>query len=297
MVANKSLVDLTDYYARIELVGEDCINLLDRLSTNDVSTLQQAGQGLSSVLTTNKGRIIDLLGLFLFEDRFLLVSSSDSIRKVIEWIEFYTIMEDVQVKDVSDTTFHFRSINNPVLEKKLCLDQVSVGATTSAALGEISCSAIKSEMGGLSAIDVVGRLIDRNDVSYELQRESEMMDHDEFEKFRINVGVPAYGKELCEDYNPIEAGLLNHISFNKGCYIGQEVVARLNTYDKVQRKLVKLTWSGDLISRDLTVDGKIIGKVTSAGYGEGLGYIRNAYSTNGQVVQCNESDVIVGITI
>ena len=71
------------------------------------------------------------------------------------------------------------------------------------------------------------------------------------------------------------------------------MVARLNAYDKVQRKLVRLTWSGDVDSKELTVDGKVIGKITSAGSGEGLGYVRNAYSENGQIVQSSKNDVTV----
>ena len=277
----------------MELLGEDCIDLLDRLSTNDVSVLRRPGQGLSSVLTTNKGRIIDLLGLFLFEDKFLLVSSSDSIRRVSEWIEFYTIMEDVEVKDISHTTFHFRSIDNPQLQNTLGLGEANFGETVSEKVGNILCSAMKSQMGGLSAIDIVGPVDDKEYVLSQLKEKSETISLSEFEELRIKLGVPEYGKELSEDYNPIEAGLLDHISFNKGCYIGQEVVARLNAYDKVQRKLVRLTWSGDIDSKELTVDGKVIGKITSAGSGEGLGYVRNAYSENGQIVQSSKNDVTV----
>ena len=293
MDSKNSLVDLTKYYGRMELLGEDCIDLLDRLSTNDVSVLRRPGQGLSSVLTTNKGRIIDLLGLFLFEDKFLLVSSSDSIRRVSEWIEFYTIMEDVEVKDISHTTFHFRSIDNPQLQNTLGLGEANFGETVSEKVGNILCSAMKSQMGGLSAIDIVGPVDDKEYVLSQLKEKSETISLSEFEELRIKLGVPAYGKELSEDYNPIEAGLLDHISFNKGCYIGQEVVARLNAYDKVQRKLVRLTWSGDIDSKELTVDGKVIGKITSAGSGEGLGYVRNAYSENGQIVQSSKNDVTV----
>ena len=148
-------------------------------------------------------------------------------------------------------------------------------------------------MGGLSAFDIVGPVDEKDYVLSQLKKESETISLSEFEELRIKLGVPAYGKELSEDYNPIEAGLLDHISFNKGCYIGQEVVARLNAYDKVQRKLVKLTWSGDIDSEELTVDGKVIGKITSAGSGEGLGYVPNAYSENGQIVQSNKNDVTV----
>ena len=61
------------------------------------------------------------------------------------------------------------------------------------------------------------------------------------EALRVTLGVPAHGSELGDAYNPLEAGLMGAISFTKGCYIGQEVIARLDTYQKVQRRLVSLT--------------------------------------------------------
>ena len=54
---------------------------------------------------------------------------------------------------------------------------------------------------------------------------------------RIQQGRPKSDRELTEDYNPLEAGLWQTISFEKGCYIGQETIARLNTYKGVKQKL------------------------------------------------------------
>jgi len=292
----KRLVDLSGYYGRLELSGNDCIDLLDRLSTNDISSLHDPGQGRLSVLTTNKGRIIDLLGIFLFEDKVLLISSSDSVSRVTEWIEFYTIMEDAQVTNVSEVSFHLRSIDNVELQKEFGITELAVGETLSVNIAGKLCSIIKLKMGSTTVVDIIGNIADKKAVLLKLRYGIKMIDNGEFESLRINFGVPAYGKELSEDYNPIEAGLIDHISFNKGCYIGQEVVARLNAYDKVQRKLVKLGWSDNSIdSCELVADGKIIGKITSMGYGEGLGYVRRAYAISGQVVQCNGSDVIVEV--
>ena len=62
-----------------------------------------------------------------------------------------------------------------------------------------------------------------------------------------------------EDYNPLEAGLIGSIDFTKGCYIGQEVIARLDSYHKVQKYLVKLEFSpGSVVSTGaiLTLDSK-----------------------------------------
>ncbi len=59
-----------------------------------------------------------------------------------------------------------------------------------------------------------------------------------YEVYRIEQGIPVAPNELNDNYNPHESKLLNAVSFRKGCYIGQEVIARLETYEKVQKYLV-----------------------------------------------------------
>ena len=56
----------------------------------------------------------------------------------------------------------------------------------------------------------------------------------------MSTGRTLSGRELTEEHNPLEAGLKDAVSFTKGCYVGQEVIARLNTYDKVARSIVRL---------------------------------------------------------
>jgi folate-binding protein YgfZ len=115
---------------------------------------------------------------------------------------------------------------------------------------------------------------------------------DAVEAVRIERGIPAFGKELTEDYNPHEANLVHHVSFSKGCYIGQEVIARLQTYQKVSKYLVGLRWDGEGPALDsfLVHDGKRMGIVTSAarlphtGANVGLGYVRKAFVEDGKTV-------------
>ena len=97
-----------------------------------------------------------------------------------------------------------------------------------------------------------------------------------------------YGKELGESRNPLEAGLIGAIDFTKGCYIGQEVIARLDTYQKVQRALVSLRVGGSWEEGDgLMKDGRRVGEVTSLarvsedGDAVGLGYVRQSEATVG----------------
>ena len=95
----------------------------------------------------------------------------------------------------------------------------------------------------------------------------EAADREIVETVRIQNRIPVYGKELTENYNPHDASLIDYVSFSKGCYIGQEVITRLNTYDKVKKQLVGLTWPANADVTEgtqLMLEGKQVGIVTSA---------------------------------
>ena len=95
------------------------------------------------------------------------------------------------------------------------------------------------------------------------------------EILRIEAGIPRYGQDLAEDTLPLEAGILNALSFNKGCYIGQEIVERARSRGHVNWKLMGLRLEqGAPVPKPgevLTVDGKTIGEVTSACFSPSLG--------------------------
>jgi folate-binding protein YgfZ len=84
---------------------------------------------------------------------------------------------------------------------------------------------------------------------------------------RIELGRPAVGAELVEEYNPLEAGLAWACADSKGCYTGQEIIARQITYDKVTRTLVGLRSAAPLaVGAEVMVEGRSMGVVTSAAY-------------------------------
>jgi folate-binding protein YgfZ len=95
------------------------------------------------------------------------------------------------------------------------------------------------------------------------------------ERARIEAGVPAWGKELDETILPAEAGLdETHISFTKGCYPGQEPIARLHYRGHVNRKLRVLDVEAAEPGDEVVHAGKVVGRVTSAVPGLALGYVR-----------------------
>jgi folate-binding protein YgfZ len=101
------------------------------------------------------------------------------------------------------------------------------------------------------------------------------VDADELERARIEAGVPAWGKELDDSILPAEAGLdETHISFTKGCYPGQEPIARLRHRGHVNRRLRVLEVDSARAGDEVELEGKSVGRITSAVPGLALGYVR-----------------------
>jgi folate-binding protein YgfZ len=119
--------------------------------------------------------------------------------------------------------------------------------------------------------------------------------HEAYEAARVEGGFPAWESELSEEVNPLEAGLNASIHWNKGCYIGQEVIARLDTYHKVQRHLVGLRLAGEaappLPGSTVLAGGQAAGLLTSVAWSPALGgiialaYLRTAHAAPGTDVE------------
>lgn len=113
----------------------------------------------------------------------------------------------------------------------------------------------------------------------------EEVGEEEFERWRIESGIPRWGREIDDRILPAEAGLdETHISFSKGCYPGQEPIARQRYRGKVNRKLRVLEIDGDAEPGDeLLLDGKKVGRITSAVPGLALGYVRVEVPSDAQL--------------
>jgi aminomethyltransferase len=106
-------------------------------------------------------------------------------------------------------------------------------------------------------------------------------DETAFEFLRIEAGQPRLAHELTTDYIPLEANLWDDVSFTKGCYIGQEIIARMESRGKLAKKLTRLTTSSPIPSDGkLTANGKNAGTLTSTAVGPvgvvALGYVKTA---------------------
>ena len=293
----------SSYTGRLKATGEDALDLLNRLSTNGIVNLAP-GHGAPTILTTDRGRILDLLGVVNTGDHTLLITSPGCQQTVIDWLDKYTIMEDVTVEDISGQTAMFTVCGPGSME---ALAKVAPQESYSAELEALSPYAalegvvaghealvIRRPLGDLAAFDVVVAAVGAAEVWDTLATAGATpVGLEAFNAALVQNAVPRHGREMGDAYNPLEAGLIGSVDFAKGCYIGQEVIARLDTYQKVQRYLVRLRFSEDAAVEEgagLELDGLRVGQVTSlatvpsTGKLAGLGYVRTARANPGEIL-------------
>ena len=283
----------SSYMGRLKATGDDGLDLLNRMSTNKVVDLS-AGEGAVTVLTTDRGRIIDVLGVVNQGDHVILLTSPGRQQAVIDWLDKYTIMEDLVIEDVTSQTAMLALIGpdasellglTPVQEP-LSQDELKIQSLN---LGGLNVMAVEQPLGTLSRYCLIADLDAAAGLWQHLtEAGATPVGANAMDAVRVNFGVPEYGPELGERFNPLEAGLIGSVDFTKGCYIGQEVIARLDSYKKIQKYLVSLRFNTTANPGDeLFQDGQPVGTVTSVaseatdGVLKGLGYVKAAMAIPG----------------
>lgn len=277
--------------------GADRLDLLHRLSTNALIDLKP-GQERSTVLTTEKGRIIDLVRVLVVDDGILMVLAGEEGERVRLWLDKYTIMDDFVCRDASDewsVIGVYGELARAQLAGAFSCEPPDAGAhvevSTPAGNGRLLRD---SRLNGAAGFLLIVPAAAAEDVMKTLA-ETGVREIDEacYQTMRVIAGVPESGSELSDQYNPLEAGISQFISWTKGCYIGQEVIARLDTYDKVQRHLVGLRFASLPAVADERIDvssseaGERIGQVTTIARRSdtdapiGLAYVRTEYAVPG----------------
>ena len=257
---------------RLKLTGADARDLLNRLSTNLVDPNAPAGAVTATVLTSDRGRIVDLVYVAHCGDHQALLTGAGQQDNVTAFLDKYTIMEDIEVEDITGGT------------ALLALTGPAAGAIVSAVAGGLADDGAQvialpgnpegegEGADGPPHYRILAPAASGDAARQRLQAAGAVaISAAAAETLRIARGRPQYGAEMGDAYNPLEAGLIGAIDFHKGCYIGQEVIARLDTYRKVQKYLVALRFDAgagvvaDLVgARLLDGAGKAMGLVTSA---------------------------------
>ncbi len=313
--ASAGLFDATHAFGRLFARGRDAMDLLHRMSTNDLKPLEHAKNVAAlTFLTNEKGRMIDLLKVVGDgAEETLLITSAGKEDAVIEWLDKFTIMDDARFERATAKISQFLLCGPTATSilSQYAKDGVTESRTHVHDLyfdsGQATLVKGPSLAGNgwfiLASAENASAIWDQlvRDV---MVRDGAIMDNELFEVLRIENGTPILPNEINEKHNPLETPVASEaVSFTKGCYIGQEVIARLDAQQKVQRKLVGLRFGdkvpniGDRILDEAlagTPLGDEIGDVTSlavspANEAIGLGYVRAKYANPGSVVSVKDS--------
>lgn len=283
----------------LKFTGETRLDLLNRMSTQKVIGLQD-GQGAATVLTTEIGRIIDRLILYATKDSVYCLTgegNNDAIGRYLMGFVFF--MDDFQIKDLTAETAIFGVYG--------CKAGQILSDLFGSEIGELPLHHWREvEHGGttvyLHRTDpiagdgyfVMGQAEDKDTIQ-NLLIENGIVAIDEatFDYLRIESGQPRFGLELRTDYIPLEANLWDDVSFNKGCYTGQEVIARMESRGRIAKKLVKLRSDAPIDSgAEIRAAGKKAGQVTSTANGPqgplALAYIKTAFLEQDEQLTADE---------
>ena len=283
------------YMGRLKATGNDALDLINRMSTNKVVGLQP-GQGAPTVLTTDRGRILDLIGVVNTGSHVLLLTSPGNQQAVIDWLDKYTILEDLTVEDITAKSAMIHLLgpgSEPTLQAaaSVALGTLRDFHTLTGQVGGHEVRIIRYPLGKLTGFLVITSPDDAAAVWEGLGNLGTVaLGNEAYEALRVRYSVPRFGPEMGDDYNPLEAGLIGAIDFAKGCYIGQEVIARLDTYRKVQKHLASLLFSpgsavvpgAALLHSDRPMGGVTsVARIPATGEIVGLGYVRTANAAVG----------------
>lgn len=253
------IADLTEVRSRLRVTGADRVDFLQGQCTNDVRRLRP-GESCYAAFLNAKGKMRGEGQVICLEDSFLLEVNPG----LAPSLEKFIITEDVTIEDVSASMREWLVIGDESgkIPPKTVTFKHPLGLGL---IGEKSMTGTIAE--------------------------------EELEVLRIEAGVPKWGVDMDENTIPNEAGLeARAISYDKGCYIGQETIARIKTYGHVNRRLVQITVEGESVlvrSDKLLVEGREVGQVTSAvrslrlGKSVALGYVRREFATAGAKLNWN----------
>jgi glycine cleavage system T protein len=262
------------FRAKLAVKGEDRVRFLQGMVTNDVENLSP-GQGTYATMLNAFGHILADLRIFCEKDRFILDTDAVLREKVMKTLDQYIIMDQVELEPLALYALAFQGPRSrPLLEKTLHIDLPSMKEFDHFAMNyagfpvrAVRVSSTGEEgyevwVGAKGMAGVWGAACGQAPTYDMLPSGTEAL-----ETLRIETGIPRYGPDLDADTLPLEAGLLNAISFTKGCYIGQEVVERTRSRGHVNWKLVGLFVDAarpPSPGEKLVWEGKESGEITSA---------------------------------
>jgi tRNA-modifying protein YgfZ len=290
---------------RLRVTGPDRAKFLHNVTTNEVKRLAD-GSGVAAFVTSLQGKTLGFVTLLAGDAAILLRTDPGALAPILPHLQKYSIFDDVELTDVSSSTFEIH-LAGPGADEIVgratgTLAEPGDLRRTHARIGEVPIHLVRESPFGAAGITIIGESVVADPVLQAIRSAAEgvellTLDADTAEALRIEAGTPCAGKDVLPDNLPQEVGIdAQAINFVKGCYLGQETIARIDALGHVNRHLRGLVIEGgpdDVPSAGspLEVAGKSVGAVTSAAFAAwrgcpiALGYVRTAQSAAGTTVE------------
>ncbi|HEV7473344.1 MAG TPA: aminomethyltransferase family protein [Pyrinomonadaceae bacterium] len=315
------LIDLSSR-GRIQVSGTEAVQFLNGLITNDMKTLA-VNRWMPAAFPNVQGRLIASVRVIRLKDEalkekgtgknacptFLIDTEAATQAAVLKNIERFTLAGDFRVTDVTQQTAMISVQGSKATE----LVRAVVGNTAAAlepnevyATNEVTV--IRSSHTGTLGFDLLVNADQATSWWENLQAAgAQPVGYEALVILRIEAGVPRYGVDMDETNVVTETGLDEAVSYTKGCYVGQEIIARIKYRGHVAKKLTGLLFdeggkaeAGAMIK---STDGKEIGRLTSVAFSPqlrrtiALGYLKYDYLAPGTHVKVIAADEEIGAQV
>ncbi len=277
----------------IAVHGKEAVQFLDGLITNDVKTIDEGGQMLAA-FPNAQGRLLAVVRVLRRGERFLFETESATRETLFTNLHRFTFAGDFFVEDLSESYTYFE-----IFGPKQDVCHPNVGERVDGAFAfELPHGAgyfIPDDKAAAFRTFLTG------------ENKCLTIAPELYETFRIESGVPKFGVDMDETTIVPELGSEGMISYNKGCYIGQEIIARIHFRGHVAKQMTGLILSeppasagGQLVGAELTSeDGKPAGRITSVTYSPklettvALAFVRYEHLAAGTELTANNIKVTV----
>ncbi len=291
------------FRARLSLTGGDRVRWMNGMVTNNIRDLA-AGHGVYAFLLNPQGRILGDMYVYNQGEALEVESDRSQLEKIVATFDHYIIMDDVEVKDISEqqTAVGLAGPRSRAILNKAGIEVLNLQALQmitpkcNCDCGCVRCTVTRGEDAPQESYEI---WLAPKDVYKTWQAlvatGATPVGSEALEMLRIAAGIPLYGVDVRERDLPQETEQMRALNFNKGCYVGQEIVERIRSRGNVHRKFTGFVAEGAVTieaGAKITSDEKEIGEVTSVCVlptqsGErtvALGYIRSEIGVSGREV-------------
>jgi folate-binding protein YgfZ len=293
--------------ATISLTGSDRVRWLNGMVTNNVRDLP-VGHGVYAFLLNPQGHILGDLYAFNRGQSLTLTSDRSQVEKLLATFDHYIIMDDVEVADITEQTAvvgiagpEGRTILRAVGLELPPMEPLQFADTKAC---NIPLTIVRLDVPGVDCYEIWTAPHDHQQMWSALTNsEAKPVGASALEALRVAQGVPRYGQDIRERDLPQETGQARALNFNKGCYIGQEIVERIRSRGAVHRTFTGFDVEGPLPSpgEKIQSEGRDVGEITSPATlpltsGErkvALGYTRREIATPGRTFQVRDTTLAI----